>query len=286
MPMTPEEINALNVWLAGAHECLRFDLLTLTTRTGSVLRWCNADVTLTLPDGRSFAPAAYERDRLKGNADLQVDEMQLTLYVDTLDTVGGVPMLHFARRGGLDGAMVSLEWVFFDPQLNLRGYVTRFEGQTGPAETGLGTVTISVRSLISRLMRMVPAEVYQPGCRNTIYDDVCGLDPSAHSVAGVVTAVEAGRLGYFASNLSAPAGAYDLGAVRFTSGALAGEQRTVRAYGGGAVATVLPWPVLPAVGDAFVIRPGCNGTKARCAELANLGRFRGEPHIPAPETAA
>lgn len=284
--MNAAELQALDDWLAGTDECLRFDLMTLTTRTGAVLRWTNADIGIRLPDGREFQPAVYERERLRCSADLQVDEMQLTLHVDSLDTIAGVPTLHFARRGGLDFALVQLEWAFYDTERTLRGYALRFEGRAGPADTGLGKVDLSVRSLMSALSRMVPAEIYQPGCRNSIYDAQCGLDPAAHSVAGVVTALDPARLAFFNSSLVAPAGAFDLGAVTFQSGALAGESRTVRAYAGGAVLTVLPWPVLPAVGDAFTIRPGCDRTKARCGQLGNLHRFRGEPHVPAPETAA
>ncbi|MFG6413797.1 DUF2163 domain-containing protein [Roseateles sp. DC23W] len=286
MPMTEPELAALNTWLAGTDEGCRFDLLTITTRTGLVLRWTNADVPLTTPDNRTFVPAAYERDRLKVNANLQIDDVQLTVFVDSVDAIAGQPMLHFAARGGLDGARVMLEWLFLDVDGAQKGYVTRFEGRTGPAETGLGTVEVSMRSLIAQLERMVPAEIYQPGCRNTIYDAFCGLSVAAAEIPGTVTGLSGVRLDFFSSGLGQAAGFFDLGAVRFTSGLLEGEQRTVRAYAAGGVQTVLPWPSQPAIGDTFVIRPGCDRTKARCSALGNVIRFRGEPHIPAPETAS
>jgi uncharacterized phage protein (TIGR02218 family) len=284
--MTDSELAALDAWLATADEAMRFDLLTLTTRTGLVARWTNADVTLTMPDGRSFSPAVYERDRLKWNADLQVDEMLLEIYVDSVDSFGGVPLLPFANRGGLDGASVMLEWAFFDVNGNLKGYDTRMKGNTGIADAGLGKIEVSVRSLVAGLQRLVPAEIYQPGCRNTIYDARCKLSPAALSVAGTVTAVVGSGLSIFDTGLTAAAGAFDLGAVTFTSGALAGEQRTVKAYAGGVLSVVLPWPVQPAIGDAFLVRPGCDGTRARCASYGNLSRRRAESHIPAPETVA
>jgi len=284
--MSPSELVALDTWLATADQVLRFDLLTITTRTGLVARWTNADVALTTPDARTFQPAVYERDRLKWNADLQVDEVLLRIFVDSVDTFGGVAMLPYAYRGGLDGATVLLEWAYYDVDKTFKGYDTRFEGSTGPADTGLGQIEISVRSLVAGLMRQVPAEVYQPGCRNTIYDARCTLDPASHSVAGAVTALAGTSLMAFSTNLGAAAGTYDLGAIKFTSGALAGEQRTVKAYAGGVVGTVLAWPSQPSVGDAFLIRPGCDGTKTRCNAYANLIHFRGEPHIPAPETVA
>lgn len=284
--MSEAELAALDAWLATADEAMRFDLLTLTTRTGLVARWTNADITLTTPDGRSFSPAVYERDRLKWNADLQVDEMLLEIFVDSVDTFGGVPLLPFASRGGLDGASVVLEWAYFDTARNLRGYDTRFEGSTGPADTGLGKIEVSARSLVAGLQRLVPAEIFQPGCRNTIYDARCKLSPAALSVGGTVTAQIGTGLSAFNSNLAAAGGAFDLGAVKFTSGVLAGEQRTVKAYAGGVVSVLLPWPAKPAVGDAFLIRPGCDGTRARCASFGNLSRRRAESNIPAPETVA
>ncbi|WP_457425681.1 DUF2163 domain-containing protein [Roseateles sp. P5_E7] len=285
MPMTDPEIAALQAWLAGTDEGKRFDLLTITTRTGLALRWTNCDVPLTTPDDRTFVPASYERDRLKVNANLQIDDVQLTLNVDTVDAVAGVPMLHFAARGGLDGATVLLEWLFLDVAGGQKGYVTRFEGKTGPAETGLGTVEVSIRSLLAMLNRLVPAEIYQPGCRNTIYDARCTLNPVTAAVTSTVTGLSGGRLDYIASGLGQAAGFFDLGAIRFTSGQLTGEQRTVRAFAAGGVQTVLPWPQQPEIGDTFSIRPGCDRTKARCTALGNLLNFRGEPHIPAPETA-
>lgn len=287
MPALSEDLAELDAWLATTDECLRFDLLTITTRTNLVLRWTNADVALAMPDGRVFYPATYERSRLTLGSDLAVDEMQLTVHVDQADLVGGVPMLPFARRGGLDGAVITLEWAYYDVAMLLKGYDVRFEGNSGPADTGLGTIELSARSLIAQLNRQVPAEAYQPGCRNTVYDTQCAANAATHTVSGTVTAVDAANLSHFVSNLAQPNGKFDLGAVRFSSGALQGETRTVKAYAGGAVQTVLPWPVLPAVGDTFTIRPGCDGTKATCGTVFNnLLRFRGEPHIPSPETVA
>ena len=287
MPSSPSELAALDAWLATTDECLRFDLLSIVTRTGITLRWTDCDVALTTPDGRTFLPATYERSRLTLGSDLQVDEMQLTAHVDQADAVLGVPMLPFARRGGLDGASIVLEWAFFDLGMALRGYDVRFEGISGPADTGLGTIDLSARSIVAQLGRMVPAEVYQPGCRNTVYDPRCGVSAAARTVAGVATGFVAGDFGVCMTDLAQAAGFFDLGVMQFTSGGNAGEARTVKAFAGGVVRTVLPWPVLPAAGDAFIIRPGCNGTKALCAErFGNLLRYRGEPLIPAPETIA
>ncbi|MCU0624551.1 MAG: phage BR0599 family protein, partial [Gemmatimonadaceae bacterium] len=80
---------------------------------------------------------------------------------------------------------------------------------------------------------------------------------------------------------------FDLGIVRFTSGALSGVSRVVRSHvqSGGVLRLVAPLPAAPAPGDGIAVTPGCDKRQATCSsKFSNLARFRGYPYIPVPET--
>lgn len=281
---------SLATWMATATSGLRFDLLTLTTRGGITLRWTDCAQGITTADGRVFAGnQGFERSRLRLADGVQVDDMDLALLVDDTLTIGGLPALKFARVGGLDGASVVLEWAYLDAEtLQLRGTVKRFVGNTGPAEFERGRIDIKVRSALAQLNTPIPAEVYQPACLNQLGDDMCRVDVAALTVTGTVTAVQPGELSAFSSGLLGyAAGYFELGVVRFTSGALDGLTRTVKGFAGGSFAFAQPWSVQPAVGDTFTARPGCPRTLDACVgRFNNRPRFRGTPFIPAPETVA
>ena len=85
-------------------------------------------------------------------------------------------------------------------------------------------------------------------------------------------------------------GYYDLGTVTFTSGANAGQSRTIKqclqGIGGFAsISFALPLPCEPVVGDLFSIYAGCDKQQTTCAgKFSNLANFSAEPYVPVPET--
>lgn len=283
--MTEAELAA---WLLTVHAAMRFDLLTIRTHGGTVLRWTNADVPFTLADGRVFEPGPnFERSRLTLGSDLSVDNMDLTLHVNANHQVAGVPILAFAQRGGLDGAMVTVEWLWTTSQGVVQGWHTRFSGTTGPAQCERGRITASVRSETARLGMAIPTQVYQPGCLNTVYDTQCALSKAAWTVVSSVSAHASNSTTRFYTPSGAADGYFDLGVVTFTAGALAGQSRSIKAFIGGHLYVSTPWPSVPAAGDAFTMRRGCDGSITTCTSVFNnRARFRGEPWVPAPETAA
>lgn len=278
---------SLAAWIASTRHCLRPDLLTVETRTGLLLRWTDADRDITTADGRTFVRGPIiERSRLRLASGVQVDELSLSLYVGDDQLIGNVPMLHYARRGGFDGADVRLEWAYFDLDGTLKGTVLRFTGRTGPAEVERGAFFVSVRSELAGLNISIPRETYQPSCLNQVYDAKCGLVKSSFTVSGTVTGTN-DTATWLLSNLGQSAGYFDLGVLTFTSGANAGHSRTVKAYAAGAFQFANPLGEVPSVGDTFTVRPGCDRRKTTCSsKFGNVVRFRGFPYVPAPETVA
>jgi uncharacterized phage protein (TIGR02218 family) len=100
------------------------------------------------------------------------------------------------------------------------------------------------------------------------------------AVSGTATALT------FGSGLSVAAGDYAQGRVVFTSGANSGVARAIKANTTSAFTLIQPLPAVPAAGDAFTVYPGCDRTMGRCAtRFNNLGRFKGTPFVPPPETS-
>ena len=89
-----------------------------------------------------------------------------------------------------------------------------------------------------------------------------------------------------ACGLSQSAGYFTRGYILFTSGALNAIKRTVKGWQPGLVSVFNPLPAVPAVGDTFMIYPGCDHTQATCSsKFGNVVHFRGFPYVPVPETA-
>lgn len=277
------------------NRALRFDLVTLTLASGTVLRYTNCDVPITTPDARTFAVGPLlERSKLAFFRGVEVDEMQLTLTPrGALDSVGGVPLLQLARLGELRGCVALLEWAYYDTSLVFKGLLPKFEGAGSPTGFENGEIEMTFKSELERLVTQMPQDVYQAPCANTVYDSRCGASRAAKTVSSTVTAAAAGaRSAFTASALTQAAGYFELGAVLFTGGANVGVKRTVRSFGGGNISFALPLPFPIAVGDTFQAWPGCDGTMSGangCPKFFSTAdvrlHFRGTPYVPAPEVA-
>ena len=276
---------AFTAWLSSASKVIRCDLWSIFTRTGVALYFSGGDVDVTLPDARSFVRGpGFKRSRIKLSAGLQVDKVDVTMFVTAAHTVGSVPMAHHARAGGFDGAGVALDWAYFDEGGAYQGVMRKFAGTAGPAEVEPGQIRFEVRSEIALLQTMLPKEVYQPACLNQVYDSLCALNKPTWQASGAVTGTN-GTLVWLQSGLAQANGYFDLGVLTFTSGVNAGLTRTVKAYAGGAFQFARPMLAVPTNGDTFIVRPGCDRTLATCTnKFNNRLRFRGFPFVPSAET--
>ncbi|MEY8688321.1 MAG: DUF2163 domain-containing protein [Leptothrix sp. (in: b-proteobacteria)] len=283
----------LLAWLAANNQARPIDLFTLTTAAGTVYRWSGGDVAVTVNALAFVLGPSIQRSRVKQSIGTSVDTMNLTLFADATVLVGGVPLMQALAAGVFTGATMQLERAFFDAGNVCQGTVGVFMGRLGTIKLGRSVVSIEVRSHAELLDVMVPGDVYQPGCRNTLFDAQCTLSAAAYTVAGLCAAGEATRSIVTSSSaavLSRPAAWADLGVLQFTNGLNAGISRTVRShavYGGSAVVTVVfGFPYAIAAGDAFTLRAGCNKSYyGDCGvKFGNAVNFRGEPFIPAPES--
>lgn len=215
---------------------------------------------------------------------VEVDSLDLTLMCNSDVLVQGVPLAQFASSGGFDGARVQVDRYFSASwQSAACGSLNLFTGRVSELSVSGTEVKTAVKSDLELLNIKMPRNLYMAQCVHTLYDSGCGLSAAAFTVTGNTTANSTTLA--VNCNLAQAAGYFDLGTIRFTTGANAGITRTVKTHTSGVIAPSFPFPYTPAAGDLFTAKPGCDKLMATCnsAKFSNLANFRGAPFIPAPE---
>lgn len=295
---------SLQTWIASAREALVVDAYTIISKTGFTVRWISADFDFTLPDGRTFVRGPIiEREKLTQTIGLSVDPLRLK-FKRLQSTDPQIPTVSFgaqsflvaAQEDILRGATCMLERLVFDVSAapltlaaNYKGLWQEFAGTLNIERIQNSVVYAEVLSETVLLDTVMPRDLYQPMCRNQVFDPQCGLSVSANTFTGAVTGIQASTTGVrvINTNLSQASGYFDRGALRFTSGPNSGVMRTVKQHlnASGQIIVAWAWPFQPSVGNTFTVTPGCDGSRTTCInKFNNLIRYRGEPFIPAPET--
>lgn len=285
-PSWEQSAGALAALLNSGAPLERADCYTVTLPSGQVLRWSGSDVAVTFGGNTFTRGPGITRNRLRWVVGVEVSTLDLTI-TDILGTqIAGQGLMAFIRARGLYGARVVLErafWAFGDA--GPRGALVWFAGAVADCKLDRYGAQLTVTSDIERLNVMVPRDVYQPGCLNSLYDGLCQVSRTVFTFTGAATsATSAGRT-TFSHALAQAAGYFDLGVVTMTSGANAGQSRTVKQHTGGQLVALQPWGFAVASGDTFSIVAGCDKTQATCTDkFSNLARFRGMPYIPQADT--
>jgi uncharacterized phage protein (TIGR02218 family) len=133
---------------------------------------------------------------------------------------------------------------------------------------------------------MIPPNIFQSSCMHTLFDSGCAVKSATYRTSGTASSVNSN--GGIVTTLNAADNYYQMGAIKFTSGANVGLTRTVKTYVGGIVTPTKAFPYAIANGDAFTITPGCDHLQnGDCLnKYNNVIHFKGFPFIPVPETAA
>jgi hypothetical protein len=175
--------------LATATEFHMTDLLTITTRAGNVIRATSLDIDLTV-DGHFYSSdlLKYSRSIITVQAGLEVDALELTFYPDAATLIGSVPFVQAVSMGALDAATVLLDRAWFDATTwALIGKIHRFQGRVSDIQDFTRSeVPVTVKSDLELLNIKMPRNVYQPGCRHTLFDTGCSLTKSGYAVGSSV----------------------------------------------------------------------------------------------------
>lgn len=221
---------------------------------------------------RSLDPSASENASTLGS----VGNIELTGIIDD-ESISEADLY-----GGLfDDAYVTVDLVAWGatPEAPRR----LAAGWTGTLSHGDTGFNMEVLGAAARLDQQALVQMVTPGCRWTFGDARCGVDAEALAVSGQVT-VPAAR-GRFLGLLDGVAGTsqWENGVVAWSSGANEGqvcEVKTVDWTTGEVVLWASP-SYMPATGDTFELRPGCDKVKGGgCTVYANVINHGGFADVP------
>lgn len=276
--------NELKALLNGSQQFAMADLLTITLKSGSVLRYTSADLPLAA-NGYTFTTFNFKRGKTRLVAGIEVDTLDLTLYGNDSTLIFGQAYPRFAQNGGLDGANVRLERAFlYDWGQPVVGALWMFSGRIAEVWPSRTAVKVAVKSDLEILNTPMPRNLYQPKCGYMLYDSGCAVSKAAFKVSSSVAA--GSTRSAIKSALAQAAGWFTGGTITFISGPNVGVTRTVKSFAGGEFTTAIPLPFAPTTGDTFDALPGCDKSMQTCElKFNNKARFRGFPYVPVPETA-
>jgi uncharacterized phage protein (TIGR02218 family) len=277
---------ALIALLGSSDQFIMADLYTITLAGGSVLRYSAAPTALTANGYNFRLGPKFERSKTKVVIGTQVDELEVRIYPETTDLLGGVSFLEAAWQGQLDGALLQLERAFMSSYGDTNpGTVILFAGRISDIECTRTGIDIKCRSHLELLNIQMPRRLWQSSCTHTFGDAMCQFDRSG--MQATFSAGTGSTQTQIATSVSpTPASLYVQGTIIGVTGANVGSSRTVANMGGGWVYVKLAFlsPIL--AGDQFQLLPGCDRTLATCQNVFNnAGHFGGFPYVPTPETA-
>jgi uncharacterized phage protein (TIGR02218 family) len=277
---------ALIALLSSNDQFIMADLYTITLVGGMVLRYSAAPTALSA-NGHTFALGPkFERSKTKVVIGTQVDELDVKIYPEPTDLIGGVPFLQAAWQGQLDGALLQLERAFMPTYGDTSpGTVVLFAGRISDIDCSRTGIDLKCRSHLELLNIQMPSRLWQSSCTHNFGDAMCQFNRSTMQVT-FAAEPSSTQSQVATSVVPNPANLYVQGTLVGVTGANTGASRTVANMSAGWVYVKLAFlfPIL--VDDQFQLLPGCDRTLATCQNVFNNGiHFGGFPYIPTPETA-
>jgi uncharacterized phage protein (TIGR02218 family) len=272
--------------LNSSDKFFKADLYTITLSDATVIRVTSADVAIPW-GGNTFQASPIvpiiNRTLVKSSVGITVDSLNLTITPQSSQTVSGFSWQEAARRGYLDGATILVETAYLTSWPVPVGVMHTFYGLLSGIDISGLYIEAEIKSGLEILNRPFPRNVYQGPCLRVVYSTGCGVLKATFTVTGSVNSSP--TVLSIGTSRAEAAGYFNQGVLTFTSGVNNGIKRTIKSFTGGAFTFIDPLPAAPGIGDTFSAFPGCDHTKATCqTKFSNIGKFRGFPYIPTPET--
>ena len=300
--------SALQSYLAANDTFVVIDLYTFALTSGTVLYYSGWTTPLTIP-GTAFATGSlnynatgytnfalgprFDRSMVSTKIGIEPTELDISILAGANDLVGGSSFADAVRVGQFDGATVELDRFFAPSQpdgsgtpATSLGAIVWFYGRVAETDVGRSKIEMKVKSLLNLLaQQQMPRRLYQAACTHVFGDAMCGFNRA--SLAADIAAQTGSSQGAIVTTLSpSPSTLFNQGTIIATSGANAGQSRTIVQISGGTISLLKAWLQPVAVGDGFQLLPGCDHTLATCQNtFNNLSRVGGFPYIPPPELA-
>lgn len=302
--------SAQLIALLGTGSFVFADLYTITpTQGGTIIRVTTADVDIKVGATTWVRGVPIDPEAAKATGHwkvgLDVDNWKMNVLpraTDPItgaaypDTINGQPWLAALRVGALDGAVVQVDRAYAAtwPQPWVSPVVVSstlvlsalFVGKVADVIIKYNSAEIMVNSVIELITNtQMPRNLYQPGCKNTLFDSACTLNAATFSRnASIATVVNQSQFTAFPGSPGGSA-TYTLGRCRFTSGNNNGFTRLIRSWDGTNFNLMSPPPYTMVAGDTVTVFAGCDKAFSTCTLFANTANFGGQPFIPVPETA-
>lgn len=286
----------LRTLLHGSRSAAFSDLVTITLKDATVVRWTTAGWDLTYDSntytaGGTGTVPLIGRGTIREAVGLEVSTLELRLRCGTTAQIGGRSIQSAAKLGLLDDARVTVQRAYHSgPTTTVVGVVQRFSGVVSDFEVDSQEVRLRVQSDLYKLEELLPRHLIREKCSWGLFDAGCGLSKASFTSSETTTTgctettVRFVRGTAFFTSLVG-------GTVEFTSGALDGLTRTIRSYSYDVPSTtftlvVLPLPSAPASSVGIDVVPGCDKTYATCSDALgfnNATRARMFPYVPPPD---
>ena len=239
-------------------------------------------------DGVGFAATSHDKRQLLGSMtvepdlDLRPGEILLTdkMYGSRLTFEGGLSSSALTATdllvGRWNGAAVQLlagDWAEGGELISL------CEGALENVAVTEGKLSMSV-DVLPAAARQVPCIQTSPECRAVLGDSRCRIDMRKRVHRVTVVAAGAGEIRVDAAETEG----FVMGRLRWISGRNCGSEQTILSVDGPNLTLHQRPEFAVAEGDRAIVREGCDGRRATCAErFRNIQNFRGEPDLPGSE---
>lgn len=282
----------------------RADLYTFTLVNGSVLRYAALDVDVISGGNRYLSNPPIERKDARPTAHwkagVDTDTWAVHVIPRQADVITGAalpdqlnnqPWMAAVKAGALDGATARVDRAYFGawpdpwtPTVTPVGTINIFSGRVAEVDFTRVSAIITINSWMELLTQEMPRNLFQSGCRFTLFGTGCSLNAATFAVNGAVGSGSTPST--INASLGHAAGYYDLGRIVMTSGLNATFSRGVRSWDGTTLKLRAPFPFAIGTGDTFTIYAGCDKQLTTCTtKFSNAANFGGTDLIPAPENA-
>jgi uncharacterized phage protein (TIGR02218 family) len=218
---------------------------------------------------------------------IDVPTCDIQFYSDGTDWQGGQNFKTLVHQGLLTGAYITISEILMPTYGDVSlGSCLVFAGRAGPATITATGVKLTVKGDNVLMQQYMPKNKYSLGCIHTLFDVNCGASRAAFTDTNAVGAGGVNKV--YVPWGTAPGSPirFVQGTLTITSGAGAGQARTIQAANSAGIGLVYPLDAVPAIGDTFTATYGCDKRSVTCSGVFNnLQNRRGFDFIPPAETA-
>jgi len=169
----------------------------------NILQICSADVNVKY-QGQTFIAGtlangspAIQRSKISTKLGLEVSSIDITVFSNPDVVIASAPfegtlLLSYIVQGLMDGASVLVQRGFSSTPdfagVASMGTIIAFSGTVANTKVGRSSASITVKSKMELLDIQMPRMLYNAGCQNVLFDNLCGISPTDYISTGTVQA--------------------------------------------------------------------------------------------------